>query len=120
MPSDNKSDGTSGNRGIWLWTDAPGPIAHLKDVFAHDLDPAHHRDLRRWSASDPKYGAPPITFTVSFASGGHAYPIQFPQPFVLSGTFNFEIVQSPENSLRDTDALLGMVAQATGGGSRVL
>ena len=119
MPSDDKSDGTSGNRGIWLWTDAPGPIAHLNDVFAHDLDPVHHRDLRRWSAADPKYGAPPLTFTVSFASGGHGYPMQFPQPIVLSGTFNFEIVQSPENSLRDTDALLGMVAHA-GGGSRVL
>ena len=25
MPSDDKSDGTSGNRGIWLWTDAPRP-----------------------------------------------------------------------------------------------
>lgn len=119
MPSDDKSDGTSGNRGIWLWTDAPGPIAHLNDVLAHDLDPIHHRDLRRWSAADPKYGAPPITFTVSFTSGGHAYPIQFPQPFVLSDTFNFEIVQSPENSLRDTDALLGMVGHA-GGVSRVL
>jgi hypothetical protein len=119
MPSDDKSDGTSGNRGIWLWTDASGPIAHLNDVFAHDLDPVHHRDLRRWSAADPKYGAPPISFTVSFTSGGHAYPIQFPEPFVLSGTFNFEIVQSPENSLRDTDALLGMVAHA-GGNSRVL
>ncbi len=119
MPSDDKSDGTSGNRGIWLWTDAPGPIAHLKDVFLHDLDPVHHRDLRRWSAADPQYGAPPISFTVSFTSGGHAYPIQFPQPFVLTGTFNFELVQSPENSLRDTDALLGMVAHAAGG-SQVL
>ncbi|CAG0975774.1 hypothetical protein ANRL4_01555 [Anaerolineae bacterium] len=119
MPSDDKSDGTSGNRGIWLWTDAPGPIAHLSDVFAHDLDPAHYRDLRRWSAADPKYGAPPISFTVEFTSGGHAYPIQFPEPFVLKGNFNFEIVQSPENSLRDVDALLGMVAKA-GGGGRVL
>jgi len=42
-----------------------------------------------------------------------------PQPFVLNGNFNFEIVQSPENSLRDSDALLGMVAHA-GGASRVL
>jgi uncharacterized protein YkwD len=119
MPSDDKSDGTSGNRGIWLWTDALGPMAHLRDVFQHDLDPAHHRDLKRWDAADPRYGAPPITFTVSYSSGGSLYPIQFPQPFVISGTFNFEIVQSPENSLRDTDALLGMVTHASGG-SRVL
>ena len=115
MPSDNKADGTSGNRGVWLWTDAPGPLAHLRDVFQHDLDPIHHRDLRRWSVADPRYGAPPPTFTVSYASGGTVYPIQYPQPFVISGTFGFEIVQSPDNALRDQDALLGMVAHAVSG-----
>jgi cardiolipin synthase len=77
MPSDDKSDGTSGNRGIWLWTDASGPISHAVDVFQHDWDPAHHRDLKRWSAADPRYGAPPVTFTVSYASGGTSYPVQF-------------------------------------------
>ena len=119
MPSDNKADGTSGNRGIWLWTDASGPRSHALDVFQHDFDPANHRDLRRWSAADPKYGAPPPTFTVSYASGGSSYPVQFPVPFVLSGSLYFEMVQSPDNSLRDSDALLGMVARA-GNGDRVL
>jgi hypothetical protein len=38
---------------------------------------------------------------------------------VISGSLPFEVVQSPENALRDTDALLGMVARA-GRGSRVL
>jgi phosphatidylserine/phosphatidylglycerophosphate/cardiolipin synthase-like enzyme len=118
MPSDDKSDGTSGNRGIWLWTDAGGPISHAL-VFAHDLDPAQHRDLTRWSADDPKYGAPPPTFTVSYASGGTAYPVQFAQPFAYTGTLFFEMVQSPDNALRDSDALLGMVARA-GRGDRVL
>ncbi len=112
MPADDKSDGTSGNRGIWLWTTAPGPLAHLRDVFQHDFDPAHHRDLKRWTASDPRYGAPPPTFTVSFESGGTAYTVQFTQPIVLSGTFNFEMVQSPDNSLRNTDSLLGMIGRA--------
>jgi phosphatidylserine/phosphatidylglycerophosphate/cardiolipin synthase-like enzyme len=118
MPSDNKADGTSGNRGIWLWTDASGPISHALDVFQHDFDPANHRDLKRWNAADPKYGAPPPTFTVSYASGGTSYPVQFPQPFVVSGNLTFEIVQSPDNSLRDSDALLGLVARA-GSGDRV-
>lgn len=118
MPSDNKADGTSGNRGIWLWTNASGLVAHTLDVFQHDLDPAHHRDLKRWNAADPKYGAPPPTFTVSYTSGGTAYPVQFPQPLVFSGNLSFEIVQSPDNSLRDSDALLGMVSRA-GSGDRV-
>jgi len=89
------------------------------DVFQHDWDPAHHRDLKRWNAADPKYGAPPVTFTVSYTSGGTSYLVQFPQPFVISGNFQFEMVQSPDNSLRDSDALLGMVARA-GSGDTVL
>ncbi|MBL8055757.1 MAG: lamin tail domain-containing protein, partial [Anaerolineales bacterium] len=43
MPSDSKTDGTAGNRGLWLWTDAAGPLAHVRSVFEHDLDPQHHR-----------------------------------------------------------------------------
>lgn len=119
MPSDPKADGTAGNRGLWLWTDAAGPIAHARSVFEHDLDPQHHRDLRRWSAADPVFGAPPPGFTPGFASGGTAYAVRFPDPFVFTGEFQFEIVQSPDNSLRDRDALLGMIARA-GPGDRVL
>jgi cardiolipin synthase A/B len=119
MPADNKSDGTSGNRGIWLWTDASGPLSHLRDVFDHDFDPLHFRDVRRWNALDPIYGAPPLTYTVHVTSGGTGYTVQFTQPIVISGEIPFEVVQSPENALRDTDALLGMVARA-GRGSRVL
>ncbi len=119
MPSDSKTDGTAGNRGLWLWTDAAGPFAHALSIFEHDLDPQHHRDLRRWSAADPDFGAPAPGFTPSFTSGGTSYAVQFPDPFVFTGTFPFEIVQSPDNSLRDRDALLGLVARA-GPGDRVL
>jgi hypothetical protein len=119
MPADNKSDGTSGNRGIWLWTDASGPLSHLREVFDHDLDPLHHRDVKRWNALDPIYGAPPLTYTVNVTSGGTGYTVQFTQPIVISGSIPFEVVQSPENALRDADALLGMVVRA-GRGSRVL
>jgi cardiolipin synthase len=119
MPADDKSDGTSGNRGVWLIADAPGAVAHVLDVFRHDLDPAHHRDLFRWTAGDPTYGAPSAGFTPDYSSGGTTYAVQFPTPFVVSGTLAFEMVQSPENSLRDVDSLLGMVARA-GSGDTVL
>jgi hypothetical protein len=119
MPSDDKADGTSGNRGIWLWTDAGGPLAYALDIFDHDFDPANHRDLRRWNAADLQYGAPPPGFIPSFTSGGTSYAVQFSQPVVISGSIFFEMVQSPENSLRDADALLGMVARAVAG-DRVL
>ncbi|MGD8904005.1 MAG: lamin tail domain-containing protein, partial [Anaerolineae bacterium] len=119
MPADDKADGTEGNRGVWLITDAPGAVAHAMDVFEHDLDPENHKDLFRWTASDPTYGAPAPGFAPDYNSGGTSYPVQFPTPLTMAGTFSFEMVQSPETSLRDSDSLLGMVARA-GSGDRVL
>jgi cardiolipin synthase len=119
MPADDKSDGTAGNRGIWLITDAPSAVAHALAVFQHDLDPANHRDLFRWDALDPIYGTPPPEFTPDYSSGGTAYAIRFATPLTIHGTFPMELVQSPENSLRDSDSLLGMVGRA-GAGDMVL
>jgi hypothetical protein len=119
MPADDKTDGTEGNRGVWLITDAPSAVARAMDVFRHDLDPTNHKDLFRWTESDPTYGAPAPGFTPDYTSGGTAYEIQFPTPLTVSGDFAFELVQSPENSLRDADSLLGMVARA-GSGDTVL
>ncbi len=114
MPADDKSDGTLGNRGVYIITDAPALIAHALDIFDHDLDPANHNDLHRWNAATD---SPPVGFVPSYASGGTAYPVQFPTPLALSGSFEFEVVQSPDNDLRGSDALLGMVAHAGAGGT---
>jgi predicted extracellular nuclease len=119
MPADNKSDGTSGNRGVWMITDSPSAIAHALDVFAHDVDPVNHNDLFRWTAGDPNYGAPTPGFTPDYSSGGTSYTPVFTAPLTISGTFSFEIVQSPENALRDSDSLLGMIIRA-GSGDTVL
>jgi hypothetical protein len=119
MPADNKADGTSGNRGVWLVTDSADLIAYALDIFNHDLDPTNHRDLRRWSAADPTYGAPPGGFVPNYSSGGSFYTTTFTTPFSTSGNFFFEVVQSPDNSLRSNGGLLGMVSRA-GGGDTVL
>lgn len=119
MPADDKSDGTSGNRGIWFITDSSDLVAYALDIFNHDLDPANHRDIRRWSAGDPTYGAPSPGFVPDYSSGGSFYTTTFTMPFSASGQFSFEVVQSPDNSLRSIDGLLGMVARA-GTGDTVL
>ncbi|MBN1660996.1 MAG: lamin tail domain-containing protein, partial [Anaerolineae bacterium] len=119
MPADDKADGTKGNRGVWLITDAPTAVAHALDVFWHDLDPANHRDIIRWTAGHPIYGAPAPGFVPDYTSGGTTYPIRFSMPFTTSGEFSFEMVQSPDNSLRDRDSQLGVVARA-GSGDTVL
>lgn len=111
LPNDDKSDGTWGRRGVFLITDAADVAAHLAAVFVDDLDTAHI-DLARWSPGDPVYGAPPPGYIPDTTSGGITYTVRFPTPAVFQDVHAFEIVQSPENALRDVDALLGLVGRA--------
>jgi uncharacterized repeat protein (TIGR01451 family) len=123
MPYDDKSDGTFGRRGIVVVTDAIGVVSHLQAIFDADLDPLHHRDVLPWTPNHPlydnKYGLPPVGFIPDDESGGITYTIRYPSAESFSGTFAFEVVQSPENSVRSADSLLGMVAKA-GAGDTVL
>jgi phosphatidylserine/phosphatidylglycerophosphate/cardiolipin synthase-like enzyme len=119
LPDDDKADGTWGRRGVVLITDARAVAAHLAAVFADDLDVAH-ADLRRWSAADPVYGAPPAGFVPISSSGGITYTVRFPQPVAFFGTYRFEIGQSPENSLRAGDGLLGLFGRAGQGDTLLL
>ena len=111
IPDDPKEDGTRGRRGVMLITDAPTLVGHAQRIFAADCDP-NRKDIFRFKTDDEKYGAPPSDFTPDRVSGGTAYEITKPEPLRLTGTFDFEIVQSPENSLRDQDGLLGLIARA--------
>lgn len=115
FPNDDLSDGTSGHRGVVLMTDAPTVVAHLQTLFARDLDPASHRDLFRWQAAHPRYGAPPAYVVPVTETGGIDYPVRYPTPLTLHDTFAFELVQSPDTSLRSLDGLLGLVGRAGAG-----
>lgn len=111
MPDDPKEDGTRGRRGVMLITDAPTLVGHAQRIFAADCD-TNARDILRFRASDNKYGAPPSDFTPDRVSGGTVYTVLKAEPLELRGTFDFEIIQSPENSLRDQDGLLGLIGKA--------
>ncbi|MCA9939215.1 MAG: lamin tail domain-containing protein [Anaerolineales bacterium] len=119
LPNDDKADGTWGRRGLVLFTDAPGVIARVHDIFTADYAPLTHTDLKQWQAADPTYGAPSPGFVPITESGGITYTVRYPTPAVFQGTFSFEVVHSPENSLRDQNSLLGLVNQA-GTGDLVL
>ncbi|MBE2220547.1 MAG: lamin tail domain-containing protein [Anaerolineae bacterium] len=119
LPADDKSDGTWGRRGVVLITDAPGVVSHLQTIFARDLDVANHVDLVRWQTSDATYGAPPAWFVPITETGGITYTVRYPTVTAVSAEFPFEIIQSPENSLRNQDGLLGLVNRA-GEGDTVL
>ena len=111
MAPDNKANGTSGNRGYYIKTDAPQVLGKYLAIFNQDLD-LNQDDI-------VAYGAAPYTWdgtTVPAAcSDGTFYPVQKPNPLNLSGTFNFEIVQCPDNCLHYDEALIGMVRRATAG-----
>lgn len=117
LPYDDKSDGTAGRRGVVLITDAPSVIDHLQTVFDLDLDLAHV-DIVAWQ-SGTIYGDPPVGYVPITITGGTTYTVRFTETAVVSGLIPFEIVQSPENSLRDIDGLLGLVNRA-GDGDKVL
>jgi phosphatidylserine/phosphatidylglycerophosphate/cardiolipin synthase-like enzyme/DNA/RNA endonuclease YhcR with UshA esterase domain len=111
MPADPKTNGTAGNRGAGIITDAPSVVARLRALFATDADP-RRPDIRP-VALDRAFAAP--------AGRGDptSYVVRQPSPLTVVGPLTFEVVQSPETALRAADALLGMVARA-GPGDTVL
>ncbi len=121
LPADDKSNGTWGRRGTFLVTDAPGVVTRAQAIFDRDLDPTHHKDVVPWSPDHPRYGPPSLGFSPTYVySDWVTYTVAFSQPLVLTDTvFALEVVQSPENSLRDSDSLLGLVALA-GAGDTIL
>jgi phosphatidylserine/phosphatidylglycerophosphate/cardiolipin synthase-like enzyme len=119
FPDDDKTDGTYGRRGVYLATDAASVVAGVRAYMSADITPDQHGDAWAWNPADPTLGAPPAGFAPSYASGGTFYPVQKPQPLQLQGAFTFQLISSPEQSLRTRDSLLGLVAQA-GRGDTVL
>ncbi len=112
LPTDDKSDGTWGSRGVFILTDAPSVVRRALAIFQADLDLAHN-DLTRWSPSNPYgYGPPPPGFQPITTSGGITSSVVFTAPLRLSGAFGFELFSAPEAALRHSDALLGLLSRA--------
>ncbi|MCP4594654.1 MAG: phosphatidylserine/phosphatidylglycerophosphate/cardiolipin synthase family protein, partial [bacterium] len=119
MPSDDKSNGTYGSRGVVLATNAPAVVARAAEVFGRDLDPAYHNDVLRWNTNPSyiaKYGPPDPAFEPTLVCADHTtYTVQFPEPLAVNGEFGFELFTAPEAALRRSDALLGLVSRAGAG-----
>jgi uncharacterized repeat protein (TIGR01451 family) len=110
MPSDDKANGTAGRRGVYLMTDAPGVVARVRDVLAADLDPTHHGDLV--SCDDMSELCTPSQPLPAPEPDWISYTIPFPEPLAVEGNMAFEVIHAPENSLRTSDSLLGLVGRA--------
>ena len=115
MPADDKDDGTAGRRGVYLITDAPGVVERIRATLAADVDPAHHQDLVTCAdVPDLCTGSPPLP-----EPNWTSYTVAFSGPLTIQGNLAFEVIQSPENSLRTADGLLGLIRRA-GPGDTIL
>jgi phosphatidylserine/phosphatidylglycerophosphate/cardiolipin synthase-like enzyme len=112
---DNFVDGTRGHRGIYLVTDAPGVVARALEIWHADFDPLNHRDIYRWSSTDPKYGLPAIGFTPNYSIAVSGYRVRYPTPLTVTAPLTFELLTSPESSLRASDSLLGLINRSGAG-----
>lgn len=110
MPADDKADGTKGSRGGYLVTDNRDIVSAARATIKRDLDSEHHADVRRWGTNADDF--PPFGFVPDYADGGRAYMPIATVPFQRSGAFPIELVQCPENCMRSSDALLGLVKRA--------
>ena len=119
LPNDPKADGTWGRRGILFATNAAEVVDRFRQIWERDFDPNHHVDLFRWTVGDPTYGGPPAGMVPITITGGITYTVRYTAPSSYQGTFRFEVVQSPENSLRSIDGLLNLVNSA-GAGDTIL
>ncbi|HPA26563.1 MAG TPA: lamin tail domain-containing protein [Acidobacteriota bacterium] len=111
--ADDMSNGTDGHRGVYIATNAASIVAHFMDIYNRDLDAVNHVDIRRWSAATD---SPPVDFVPFQGLDLITYPVQFWNPLVMDGTFDFEVIQAPDNCLREDDSLIGMIARAGTGG----
>lgn len=124
IPYETKpANGASGNRGVYLVTDAPTVVHHFVTLFANDNDLNNHFDIRAWDRANST-DAPPASFVLPRVGGADrtGYTIVKPQALSLpAGSYEFEVIQSPDNSLAactkpgEQRGLLGMVSRAGAG-----
>jgi phosphatidylserine/phosphatidylglycerophosphate/cardiolipin synthase-like enzyme len=117
MPDDDKSDGTTGQRGVIAVVDAAPLVARARAIFDADIDSAH-RDITRWCSACTPYGPPPIEFTPNYASGGISYTVPF-SPLQISSPTSMTMFTSPENHLHSANSIVTLV-NAAGVGDEIL
>ncbi len=117
LPDDDKSDGTAGQRGAIVVTEAPGIIARARAIFEADINPAHP-DIARWCTVCAPYGPPPAGFTPDYTSGGISYTVRF-APLDVTSSVSLTLLSSPESHLASMTGIIGLINQA-GAGDEIL
>lgn len=104
MPSDIPENGTMGHRGFLLLTDNAAVIARLNTLFRLDCDPVHHIDVFPYSDTY----APPESFVPLPPPDWTTYTVAF-SPTLATTATHLTLLHAPEHTLREQDALIGLL-----------
>ncbi len=115
LTTDPRDNGTAGERGALILTDAPDVVAATLRLIAFDFAPGRFADVVRY----PALGTPPPGYSPTPFPDMTGYTPIKPTPLVVTETEQIAIVQAPETGLRDLDGLIGLVDRA-GPGDTVL
>jgi predicted extracellular nuclease/phosphatidylserine/phosphatidylglycerophosphate/cardiolipin synthase-like enzyme len=118
LANDPRGNGTAGARGAMIITNAPNVVAHTRRLVNFDFQPGKYPDIVRWNTA-PGFGTPAPGFTPTVLPDMTGYNPVKPTALVVTETQSIEIVQAPDNALRDVDSLIGMVNRA-GAGDEVM
>lgn len=107
-----------GRRGFYLFTDALGVSAALRDLFARDWRPAIFADLHPYDPADPQYGAPPVDFVLPEPESYAVTTSPFTEVIRVAGVAGYAVISAPENALRP-DAGMQALFTAAGAGDEI-
>ncbi len=125
MPEDDKSNGTQGNRGYAIVTNAPAVVQHVQMLWTADAQICEANvqnptcsnqlyDIVPWQA--PDY-IPPWPY---IALDNTSYQAQFPQPFTMpQSPVSFTVLHAPEPTLGGEHGIISMIESANTNGAKV-
>lgn len=115
LPPDPKNDGTWGRRGTLIAVTAPEIANYFSTLWEIDFAPEQFGDIQPIDV----LGGPPPGFVPLPASNPVTYTVRHPTPLNFNGTFEFEIIQAPENALVPDRGIFGRI-RAAGAGDVIL
>jgi hypothetical protein len=118
MPVDDKSNGTAGDRGIFVIVEDQAIVDRVREVFAWDCTPSYRGDVVGYGQIS-RYTVP-VTYTAAYSPGGGGYDYMAPFSATLPGmpADQLEVLALPETGMPHEGGLLGLVLRA-GPGDRI-
>lgn len=115
LPSDPKADGTWGRRGVLLALQSADIVDVFEKIWHSDFAPHTFLDIQPID----HLGGPGPGFVPEPPTNPTTYTVRTAEPAIFVGSFDVEVVQSPENSLDTEAGVLGLIARA-GSGDQIL